>query len=138
MRSTLYDHAKEVRALNTSAISTNANTDGASIGLDQSGADFRDVMFVLAAGAVTDGTYTAVPQESPNGSTSWTDVPAARLIGSAVLTTANGVAAIGVIPDPGTAAFVRLRVTSTSVTTGGSISAIALLGSGDRVPVRRP
>lgn len=137
MRSSLYSEVLEIRALNTSAISTNTNTDGASIGLDQSGSDFRYVLFVLAAGAVTDGTYTAVPQESANGSTGWTDVPAARLQGSAALTAANTVKAIGVIPDPGTAPFVRVRVTSTAVTTGGSISAIALLSSGDRVPVRR-
>lgn len=138
MRSTLYNRVKEIRAVNSTAVSTNTNTDGASIGLDQSGADFRDVLFIVSAGAVTDGTYTAVPQESANGSTGWTDVPADRLLGSAALTAANAVGAVGMVTQPNLAPFVRLRVTSTGVTTGGSISAVALLGSGDRVPVRRP
>lgn len=137
MRSSLYSNVLPVRALNTTAIGSNTTTNGASIGLDQSGSDFRSVLFVIAAGAVTDGTYTAVPQESPTGSGSWTNVPADRIQGSAALTAANSVGSLGVVPDSGTAPFLRLTVVSTVVTTGASISAIALLSSGDSVPVRR-
>jgi hypothetical protein len=134
MRRSIYSDVKAVRALNVSTISSSTNTDGTSVGLDQSGQDFRTCAVVLAAGAVTDGTYTAVPQESANGSNGWTDVPAERLQGSAVVSAANGVALMGFTPDPAVAPFVRVRVTSTDVTSGGSISAILLLGSPGKYP----
>lgn len=137
MKETLVNRVRAVRALNHSSIVTNTNTDGASVGLDQSGADFRTAMLIIAAGAVTDGTYTAVPQESPTGSGSWTDIPAARLVGSAVVDAAHEVGEMGVIPDPGTAPFLRVRVTSTGVTTGGAVQALWLFGSPSSYPVVR-
>jgi len=138
VKETLVNRVRAVRALNHSSITTNTNTDGSSVGLDQSGADFRTAMLVVAAGAVTDGTYTAVPQESPTGSGSWTDVPADRRIGSIALNAANAVGEMGVIPDPGTAPFLRVRITSTGVTTGGAVQALWLFGSPSSYPVVRP
>lgn len=135
MRESLYGKIKAVRAVNATAVSANGNTDGAAVGLDQSGADFRTAMVVLSAGTLTDGTYTAVPQESATGSSGWTDVPAERLQGSATVSASNGVAAMGVIPDPAKAPFLRIRVTATSVTTGGTVSAILLLGSPGQTPI---
>src|SRR6187551_2242341 len=128
MREPVYTRVKTLRAVNHTAVVANGDTDGTAIGLDQSGVDFRSVMFVLMVGTRTDGTYTAVPQESANGSTGWTAVPAERLLGSAAVAAANGVGEIGVIPDPSSSPFVRLRVTATTVTTGAVISAVALLG----------
>lgn len=138
MRETLVNRVKAVRALNHSSIVSNTNTDGASVNLDQSGADFRSAMLIVAAGAVTDGTYTAVPQESPTGSGSWTDVPAERRIGSAVVNAANAVGEMGVVPDPSVAPFLRVRITSTAVTTGGAVQALWLFGSPSSYPVVRP
>lgn len=138
MRRTVYSSVKAVRAVNTTSVVANGSTDGAAIGLDQSGADFRVVTFVLMLGDVTDGTYTAVPQESADGSTGWTNVPASRLQGSAALTTDHAVGEVGVIPDPSVAQFVRLRVTATAVTSGGPVSAVALLGEPSGYPVVRP
>lgn len=135
MRRTVYNHVKTVRALNTTSVSGNGNTDGTAIDLDQSGADFREVVFVIMLGDITDGTYTAVPQESADGSTGWTNVPAARLLGSAAVSADHAVGEIGVIPDPGTARFVRLRVTASAVTSGGPVSGVALLGSPSSTPV---
>lgn len=137
MRESVYSRVKAVRAVNVTAVTANGNTDGVAVGLDQSGADFRVASVVALAGTVTDGTYTVVPQESADGSTGWTNVPAARLQGSAVLTASNGVAEVGVIPDPGVASFLRVRITAASVTTGGSVSAVLLLGSPGSTPVVR-
>lgn len=136
MRDTLYSSVKTVRALNVTAVSGNGDTDGSAISLDQSGADFRVVTFVLMIGARTDGTYTVVPQESVNGS-DWTNVPASRLQGSAVSLAANGVAEVGVIPDPAVAPSLRMRVTATLVTSGASISGVALLGQPSSYPIAR-
>lgn len=137
MRESIYNRVKVVRALDATTIATNANTDGVAVGLDQSGADFRVATAVVYAGALTDGSYAAVVQESANGTTGWTDVPAERLQGSASVSAANGVAEVGVIPNPAAAPFLRVRVVSTGTTTGGSIGALFLLGSSGRSPVAR-
>lgn len=137
MRDTLYSKVKAVRALNHTAISTNTNTDGVSVGLDQSGADFRVATLIGAGGAWTDGVYTLTPQESADGST-FVNVPADRLQGSGVINAANGIAEIGVIPDPANYPFLRVRVVSTGVTTGAALQALWLLGSPSALPVRRP
>jgi len=137
MRSPIYNRVKVARALNVTAVSANGNSDGATISLDQSGMDCRSVTFVVAVGARTDGTYTPVPQESPDGS-AWTNVPAARLIGSGAVSAAQGVAEVGVIPDPVNYPSVRLRVTATVVTTGASVEGFALLGEPCNYPIVRP
>lgn len=137
MRESIYSKVKVVRALNTATIATNTNTDGVAVGLDQSGADYRVATAVVYAGALTDGSYAAVVQESANGTSGWTDVPAARLQGAATVSAANGVAEVGVIPDPSTAPFLRIRVVSTGTTTGGSIGALLLLGSPGNTPIAR-
>jgi hypothetical protein len=136
MRETLYNRVLAVRGVNVTAVSANGNTDGATVGLDQSGADFTSCTMVLLLGARTDGTYTVVPQESPTGSV-WTDVPASRLIGSAVITAANGVDEVGVITDPINYPFLRMRVTATVVTSGAGISGLILLGQPGSTPIAR-
>jgi hypothetical protein len=137
MRDTLYNKVKALQALNVTAISTDTNTDGVSIGLDQSGRDYRVAMVVAQAGSITDGSYAVVPQESPNGSDSWTDVPAARLQGSGTLSASNTVAEVGVVPDPAVAPYLRVRITSTDTDTGGSVGAVMLLGSPGQTPIVR-
>lgn len=134
MRESIYSRVRVVRALNTTAVSANGNSDGTAVGLDQSAQDFRVASAVILAGTLTDGTYTVVPQESANGTSGWTDIPAERLQGSAVVDASHEVAQVGIIPDPASAPFLRVRVTAASVTTGGSVSALLLLGSPAKLP----
>jgi hypothetical protein len=138
MRETLYNSVKVVRALNATAVATNTATNGAAVDLDQSGADYRVATAVVLVGAYTDGTYAPKVQESPDGTTAWTDVPADRIQGGANLTAANTHTEIGVVPDPGNKRFLRVVVTSTVVTTGANIAALFLLGSPSSRPVVRP
>lgn len=137
MRETVYNQVRAVHAMNVTAISTDASTDGVSVGLDQSGQDFRVATAVAYCTAYTDGEYAVVPQESANGSTGWTDVPPARVQGSGVLAAANAVAEVGVIPDPATAPFLRVRIASTDTDVGASVGALFLLGSPSSTPVAR-
>lgn len=136
MREILYNRVKAIQALNASTIVTNTTTDGTSVGVLQSGKNYRQAMFVAQCTARTDGTFTLTPQESPTGSGSWTDVPAARLHGSGALTAASTVAEIGVTPDPNVAPFLRLRITSTLVTSGGTVTGVVLLTGADSTPIR--
>lgn len=136
MRRSLYNSVKAVHALNVTAISTDANTDGVSVGLDQAGADFKVATAVAYCTAYTDGEFAVVPQESATGSDGWTDVPADRLQGSGVLSAANGVAEVGIIPV-GSAPFLRVRIVSTETDAGASVGALLLLGSPGYTPVAR-
>jgi hypothetical protein len=135
MRESIYSRVLAVRAVDTTTIDGEGDTDGASVGLNQGGADFRVACVVLMAHDVTDGTYTATVQESADGATGWTDVPAARLEGAASVSAANEVAQVGVVPDPAASPFLRARVTASDITTGGTVSAVLLLGSPSALPV---
>jgi hypothetical protein len=137
MRDTLYLNSKAFQALNVTTISSSGNTDGTAIGLGQSGQNYKSVLFIAECTARTDGTFTLVPQEAVTSGGTYTDVPAARLLGpSGTLTAANTCADVGVIPDPGTSPWVRLRVTASAVTTGGAVTAVAVLGAPSNLPVR--
>ena len=137
MRWTVYNHVKAVVSLNVAAITTNTTTNGTAVDLDQTGQDFRVATLVAVSGTLTDGTYAFKVQESADGSTGWTDIPAARLQGSnpsIASSEDNVVKEVGVVPEPGTARFLRAVCTSTSVTTGGTVGAILLLGGASRAP----
>lgn len=142
MKETLYNRVKVVPCLNTAAITTATTTNGTAVDLDQVGQDFRSATAVVVTGTLTDGSYTVAVQESPNGTTGWVNVPADRVIGTAIPTITatddNKIYELGIIPDPGTAPFLRIAVTSTTVTTGGTLSAFFLLGQSNRNPVNRP
>jgi hypothetical protein len=136
MRRELYRNALAAQALNVASISSNTNTDGTAIGVAQAGQNFRSVMFVATCTARTDGSYALVPIESATSGGSYTAVPAERLLGpSAALAAVNTCQSVGMIVDP-TMPFVKLRVTSTGVTSGAAVTAVALLGSGSNYPVQ--
>lgn len=142
MKETIYNRVKVVPCVNTAAITTVTTTSGTAIDLDQTGQDFRSVSVLVVAGAITDGSYAVAVQESANGTTGWTNIPPERLLGSIPTITNvddNKVYELGVLPDPGNAQFLRVTITSSgAITTGGTFTALLLLGQGNRTPVNRP
>lgn len=138
MRESIYNHIKAVSALAPTAISTNGHHEGTSISLDQNNADFRVASLVVQAATITDGTYTVVPQESATGSGGWENVPASRVQGSAVIDATGQIGEVGIIPNPALFPHLRVRITAATVTTGGTVAAIMLLGSPSSTPIARP
>lgn len=139
MRESIYSSVKAAAGIPVTAISTNGATNGTAVDVAQTDFNFRVAELIIMTGTLTDGTYTIAVQESPNGTTGWTAVPATRLQGTTTPITAtqdNAIIEIGVVPDPGNARFLRVVITAASVTTGGTLSAIWLLSSGNRTPVR--
>lgn len=111
---------------NFAAITTNTNTDGAII--DTVG--YESLEFYLASGTITDGTYTAqLFHGNDPALADGVQLTGEEVLGSAVFAPtgdSNETRRIGYV---GKKRYVRLRIVSTGVTTGGTIGAIAVLGS---------
>lgn len=137
----VFEQVKCLVGIPVTAIIANGATNGTAIDLQQVHEDYRNAEVIIFTGTLTDGTYTIAVQESADGSTAWTAVPAARLEGTTtpiVATQDNVAVEIGVLPDPGNKRFLRVVITAASVTTGGTVSALWLLMNGSNMPVVRP
>lgn len=112
-------------ALNTAAITSNTTTSGNII--DTQG--YNALTFVLNVGARTDGTFTPSIEHGDASDLSDAAAPAADdLVGTyagAVANTAQTVKRIGYV---GNKRYVRFKVVSTSVTSGATVGAVAVLG----------
>lgn len=136
MRDTLYTQTLARVALPTVA-RTSGTVNGTTVDLGVFGNDFRTVMFVVLAGAITDGSHAITVQDSPDGS-SWANADAGSIQGSLptlISTSDDAVFEFGYIV--GTRQYVRLVATTSAATTGGVFGAVALLSSGSVSPVAR-
>lgn len=137
MRSSLYNRALTVAAL-PSAARTNAVVNGPTIDLGVFGNDFRGALFIVTSATITDGSHAITLQESADGSTGWTNVPASRRQGSLpTIVAANDDALFEFGYIAATQQYVRLVATTTGATTGGVFSAVAVLSDGSNSPAAR-
>ena len=121
---------KAVKALNIASIATSTTTAGSSI--DTKG--FESLTLFVELGARTDGTFLPLVQDSDDNST-FADVIDQFLIGTeaeASLNTANTVKSIGYV---GKKRYVKLSIVSSSVTSGATASATAILANASKRPV---
>lgn len=128
----LKNNVSVVNALNIQAISSNTATAGASV--DTKG--FESATFAIQSGTLTDGTYTPEVSESDDNST-FTAVSDDFLIGTEanavfVLTDDNKVKTIGYA---GKKRYVKITITSSGVTSGGTLGVTAILGHPKTAPV---
>lgn len=139
MRRTIYNSVRALPSLPVASRTANAAVNGTAVGLDQSGQDFRVAMLVVLAGTIADGSSALTVQESADGSTGWTDVPAGRLQGANITVGAaddDVVREQGVIVDP-LKPFLRAVATQSGAVTGGTLGALFLLAEPSRLPVSR-
>jgi hypothetical protein len=122
---------KKVIALATQAISTNTTTAGVEI--DMQG--YSSLTFDIIAGAITDGDYTPLIQESDTSGSGYTNVADDFLIGTEAEATVDATSEVKTIGYTGDKRYVKLSIVSTSVTTGGTITGLASLGSPLVAPV---
>lgn len=109
-------------ALNTAAIASSTTTNGVII--DTQG--FQGLTFLLNVGARTDGTYVASLTHGDDSGLSDGAAPGADdVIGSISLNAAQSYGKLGYV---GNKRYVRLTVTSTSVTSGATVGGTAILG----------
>ncbi len=86
---------------------TNASTGNGGVDMQK----FHRVLFIVQIGSVTStGSVSAKLQESPDGSTSWTDITNAALT---AMTTSSKVASLEMRADQMTKRYVRATLTET-------------------------
>lgn len=127
----LKNNIKIVNALNIASISTNTTTVGVEV--DTQG--FESVTFEVITGARTDGTVTPLIQETDTSGSYSGSVDDDNLVGleaDAALSVQHSRSRVGYI---GTKRYVRLSLVSTSVTTGLTAGASAILSDAKRLPV---
>lgn len=129
----LHNSIKASPALNPAAISSNTATNGAIIDL----AGYESLEFVIVSGTLTDGTYT--PSIIVGDASDLSDGAAATgsdLLGTIAgatfaATDDNKAKKIGYV---GNKRYARLTITTTGVTTGGTVGAVAIQGSPRSAP----
>lgn len=119
-------------ARNAAAITTNTTTNG--IEIDTQG--FSSLTFAIQSATITDGNYAILIEETDTTGSGYATVAAADLTVAVasvafIATDDNVVKKIGYT---GARRFVRLSFVSTGVTTGGTLSALAILGDPSFAP----
>lgn len=125
-----------VKALASATVQT-GTTNGLAVDTGVFGNNFRDVLFIVHSGALTDGSYAVTVEESDVSGSGYAAVDSSRVLGSLptfALTDDNVWNSFGVRP---TKRYVRLVVTATGATTGGVLAATAVLGNGGNSPAAR-
>jgi len=121
----LHNEATSRVGLNIAAITTNTTTSGAIIDTAQ----YEALEFYIQSATLTDGTYTAqIWHGNDSGLSDAVQLTGEEVLGSAVfiLTDDNKTKRIGYV---GKKRYVQLRIVSTGVTTGGTLGAVAVLGT---------
>lgn len=125
-----------VKALATTTITSSAAT-GVAVDCGVYGNNFRDVLFIVNSGTLTDGSYAVTVQECDTSGGSYTAVDSARILGTlpSYALTDDGVwTSFGVRP---TKRYVQIVITPTGASTGGPFTATAVLGNGSNNPAAR-
>lgn len=133
---TTYNSALGQKALVQATVQT-GTTNGLAVDTGVFNNNFRDVTFYIMSATLTDGSYAVTVEESDSSGSGYAAVDSSRVLGSLptfAATDDNVLNQFGVRP---TKRYVRIVVTATGATTGGSLCAIAALGNGSLGPVAR-
>lgn len=132
---TLHNAVLPVIALEQNPYNYNDTFVGEVVDLNLYDNDFREVLFVVDTGSMTDGTFTFVVEECDSVDGEYVQVADEYIIGEVPTVTA---ADEGTCPQFGYKAhgvqFVRVSMTSDDTDDGSFFGVIALLGNGCQSP----
>jgi hypothetical protein len=134
MKDQLYDSVVTRVAIPNASRTANTAVNGTTVDKQYNGNMFRQVMFSIFTGTVTDGTVAYTMQDSPDNS-AWTAVAAEFVQGTLPTTTATDDDKVFDVGYSGYQRYVRLVATQSGATTGGVSGAIAIMASPRRTPV---
>lgn len=122
----LHNEATSRVGKTVAAITTNTTTTGAIIDTAQ----YESLEFYFISGTITDGVYTVqIFHGNDSGLSDAVQLTGEELLGSVVFSLAadsNKTKRIGYV---GKKRYVRVSIVSTGVTTGGTLGAVAVLGT---------
>lgn len=139
-RTSLYNSLRVRPSVNFATRTGNATTTGTAVPMNFNSQNFRTALLVIQTVTVTDGSLAVTVEESADGTTGWTTIPAARIEGTITAITSadsNKVWEYGVIPDMAKP-FLRPSFVQTGATTGAAWASWILLGAPNFTPVVRP
>jgi hypothetical protein len=130
----LYTHSVAVPAYAYATLTTGAHA-GVAVDMNKYGNNFRDALFVLVVGTVTNGTFTVTMNESDAANMAGaTAVDSFRVTGTLPVfdsTTDETTYTWGVRP---TLRYVQATITVDSGAAGGPVAATAVLSDGSTAP----
>lgn len=133
---TVYSNTLVRAALASGTVQT-GTTNGTAVDCGVFNNNFRDVLFIITSGTLTDGSYAVTVEESDASGSGYAAVASGRVLGSLptfALSDDATTNSFGVRPSK---QYVRLVVTATGATTGGVLVATAVLSNGSNNPVAR-
>ncbi|MET7475067.1 hypothetical protein ABZT17_12000 [Streptomyces sp. NPDC005648] len=132
------DAYSNVTVRETLAIATRtASANGTGVDRYLNGAGFQDCMFIVHTGTITDGTHAIDVQESDDNTT-FTSAASSDLQGTEPSIGATDDNKMYVVGYKGTKRYVRLAVTASGTTSGGTYGASVLLANPRVAPVVHP
>ncbi|MFF9285398.1 hypothetical protein [Streptomyces griseosporeus] len=132
------DAYSNITVRETLAISTRtASANGTGVDRYAGGAGFQDALVVVHTGTITDGTHAIDVQESDDNTT-FTSVAASELQGTEPSIGAADDNKMFVVGYKGTKRYVRVAVTASGTTSGGTYGASIVLANPRVAPVVHP
>lgn len=127
MKDSLYDDTAVGMTLAPAARSAAGAVNGTAVDIGQGGNFFRNILFEVLVGTVTDGTHTITFQGSDDGVTGWAALDAGGIQGSVpVLGVAQSNKVYRVAWDGGNKRFLRAVATVGGTPTTGGVYAVAV------------
>lgn len=122
----------------TLAIATRtASANGTGVDRYLNGAGYQDALIIVHTGTITDGTHAIDVQESDDNTT-FTSVAASELQGTEPSIVAADDDKMFVVGYKGTKRYIRVAVTASGTTSGGTYGASVLLANPRVAPVVHP
>lgn len=127
MKDSLYDDTAVGLSLAPAARNTATTVNGTAVDMAGSGNFFRNALFIVVVGTVTDGTHTITFQGSDDGATGWANLDASAMQGSVpVLAPANSNKTYRVAWDGGNKRYVRAVATVGGTPTTGAVYGVVV------------
>lgn len=127
MKDSLYDDTAVALTIPPAVRLAAGAVNGSAVDMVGGGNFFRNALFIVLVGTITDATHTVTFQGSDDGTTNWTALDAAGIQGAVpVLGPANSNRLYRVAWDGGNRRFIRAVLTIGGTPTAGGAVAVAV------------
>lgn len=130
MRNSMLDDTTVRSTLAIDALDADGTVNGTTVDMRGTANFFRSAMLVVVVGTITDGDHAVILQTSATGSGDWVTAAAEHTAGSIPTIDDAQSNTVHRLAYFGGARYLRASVTSSTVTTGGTLGAVLLVTDG--------